>query len=107
MARSSQDLLSHARDPLGVVDRRVSTGVGITGHPAPVEHRIASGPDDPVSGADVIAALRRVAAPSHGIAADAVFTDLPELCRRVPPASLGLSRGKFVALLAPLFGEFE
>jgi hypothetical protein len=67
-----------------------------------------------ILGSDVRAALRNAAAGEDQLRAlrarvpdDLVLTGLDDLARRCPPAELGMSPGRYAALFAPLFGEFE
>ncbi len=63
---------------------------------------------------DVHAAIRTFAgdADAAGLAeawidAAAEFTTLDEVEAHCPPERIGLSPGRFVAVVGPLFGEFE
>lgn len=70
----------------------------------------------PITGADVRAALdhapggasararERLAA---AVGDEDAFTSLAELAAACPPERVGLGPGAYVALFAPLFGEFE
>lgn len=72
------------------------------------------GLDGPITGADLVAALRELG-PVHAdpelleawIDADASFDSLAEFERECPPERIGLSEGAYAAVFAPLFGEFE
>lgn len=70
--------------------------------------------DRPVTGADVMGAVR--AFPASGIDSERVaklldpecaVPDLAALRLLMPPAALGVSAGTWHAVFAPLFGEFE
>jgi hypothetical protein len=70
--------------------------------------------DRPIFGADVHAILRSLGPGAYEadlaeawIGGDDVFSSVEELEAACPPERIGLSPGAFVALLGPLFGEFE
>lgn len=69
---------------------------------------------DGVMGRDVLASLDVFGPPGPGVTGmaarvhpDARFASLDDLARACPPAAAGLRPGVFIALFAPLFGEFE
>ncbi|MDH3227334.1 MAG: hypothetical protein OEM67_09645 [Thermoleophilia bacterium] len=68
----------------------------------------------PIHGCDVYAALRRFAVDEVDLAAarklldpGEQFNSFEELVQACPPEQIGLRFGRFAALAAPLFGEFE
>lgn len=67
-----------------------------------------------ILGSDVRAALRNAGGGEDHLGAlrarvpdDLVLTSLDDLARRCPPAELEMTPGRYAALFAPLFGEFE
>jgi hypothetical protein len=70
--------------------------------------------DRGVVGADIHAILRSLGPGAYEadlaeawIDEDEAFSSVEEVEARCPPERIGLSPGAFLALLGPLFGEFE
>ncbi len=67
----------------------------------------------PVFGCDVRAALERFGSPEAAgligawLADDDHVETYEELVERCPPERVGLTPGAYVAIVGPLFGEFE
>ncbi len=63
-------------------------------------------------GTDVIAAARQLGDGAHQavarlVAPDVAIADAARLEQLAPPSAVGVSRGAWLAVFIPLFGEFE